>query len=564
MNGKIVGKRFQIVRQIGQGGMGSVHEAIDAVTQARVAIKLIEAEMAKSATLMGRFEREARAAATLDTPHIVKVLDAGTDEETGLPFLVLEYLEGEDLQHLVRRLGPLAPDLALRIVAQGCLGLERAHQARIVHRDIKPANFFLAKTGDSARLVKLLDFGIAKITRDPVDSNAETAGLTRTGSMLGTPLYMSPEQARGYKGLDLRSDLWSLGVVLYQALTGRTPHDDTEALGDLIIAICTEEATPIQELAPWVPPDVAAIAQRAMRFAPDARFQSAAEMFDAIRPLLPEGWAIEESMLRPLGEGDCKRVEPRLVTAPDVPVGRGGTTKSSATTWDRPAPPRAAALTTSVDDGGSPAIRPPVETTRSAGIDPATPLPAGASSSGASLEGLGATLGSRVVSPAPARSPATGTRGVILGAGAAIVLGIGGVATLRVARAPQEATPPPAPTSVAAAPPTVAPPAVEARPRTVKVVVLPADAAVEVDGVAATPNDGAVEITGVLASVHKVRLKSGDAEILRDVVVTEGGAIPPKVELPATPGIGTRPLPAKLPAVKPATAGSALPLRQER
>src|SRR5689334_19812220 len=235
--------------------MGSVYEAVDSVTGARVAVKLITAETARNATLMGRFEREARAAATIDTPHIVKVLDAGHDAESELPFIVMEFLEGEDVQQLIKRLGPLPPDLALRIVAQACLGLDRAHEARIIHRDIKPANFFLAKVGGGAapqRVVKLLDFGIAKITHDPSESKAETAGLTRTGSMLGSPLYMSPEQARGHKDLDRRADLWSLGVVLYQALTGRTPHQDTDALGELIIAICTEEPSPIQELAPWV------------------------------------------------------------------------------------------------------------------------------------------------------------------------------------------------------------------------------------------------------------------------------------------------------------------------
>src|SRR5262249_24458096 len=157
--------------------------------------------------------------------------DAGTDAETCLPFLVMEYLEGEDVQHLIKRLGPLSPDLALRIVAQACLGLDRAHEARIIHRDIKPANFFLAKAGfdthPAQRVVKLLDFGIAKIAPDPSYDSGETAGLTRTGSMLGSPLYMSPEQARGHKDIDRRADVWSMGVVLYQALTGRTPHQDT-------------------------------------------------------------------------------------------------------------------------------------------------------------------------------------------------------------------------------------------------------------------------------------------------------------------------------------------------
>ncbi len=359
MNGKVIGGRYKIVRLIGAGGMGSVYEAVDAVTGARVAVKLITAEMAKNRTLMGRFEREARAAATIDTPHIVKVLDAGVDAESQLPFLVMELLEGEDVQQLIKRLGPLAPDVALRVVAQACLGLDRAHEARIVHRDIKPANFFLARASGGQRVVKLLDFGIAKIARDPSESTGETAGLTRTGSMLGSPLYMSPEQARGHKDLDRRADLWSMGVVLYQALTARTPHQDTDALGELIIAICTEEPTPIQELSPWVPPAVAAVAHQAMRFAPDQRFQTAADMLDAIRPLLTDGWAIEESMFAPLGEADRVRVEPRLVTQPDMPVGRSGRTQNGG---------RAGGLATT--GGSTQVMSDPVVTAVSAGQAP--------------------------------------------------------------------------------------------------------------------------------------------------------------------------------------------------
>jgi serine/threonine-protein kinase len=254
---KVIARRYRIVRQIGAGGMGSVHEAVDETTQQRVAVKLIEAEISKDPTTMRRFEREARAAGTLDTPHIVKLLDAGVDQDAGVPFLVMEFLEGEDVHALVRRLGPLPPELALRIAAQGCLGLSKAHEARIVHRDIKPANFFLARGRADERILKLLDFGIAKITRDPNDSHAETAGLTRTGSLLGSPLYMSPEQARGSKEVDQRADVWSMGVVLYQMLTGHTPHEDTTALGELIISICTEEPPPVQQLSPWVPPDIA-------------------------------------------------------------------------------------------------------------------------------------------------------------------------------------------------------------------------------------------------------------------------------------------------------------------
>jgi serine/threonine-protein kinase len=497
---RVIARRYRIVRQIGAGGMGSVHEAVDQTTEQRVALKLIEAEISKDPTMMRRFEREARAAGTLDTPHIVKLLDAGVDQDGGVPFLVMEFLQGEDVHALVSRLGPLPPELALRIAAQGCLGLSKAHEARIVHRDIKPANFFLAHVSPRApqssagpgdeRILKLLDFGIAKITRDPNESHAETAGLTRTGSLLGSPLYMSPEQARGSKEVDQRADVWSMGVVLYQMLTGHTPHEDTTALGELIISICTEEPPPVQQLSPWVPPDIAAIAHHAMRFDPNARYQSGAEMLEAIRAHLPNGFAIVEGALRGLAEGDRGRVQPRLVTAPDTPMRRSGAV------------------------------------TARTGPD------ADEKTSGTSLEGLGGTLGD-ASSPAPRTSPAR-TWGVPIAVGVAVAVALVGGAALRFGRGSADAKPATPSDSASALPQPVVTPA-EPKARTVKLVVLPSEATVEVDGTPATVIDGAVEVVGALGSVHKVRVKSGAAEVLREVAISEQGALPPKIEAAAAP-----------------------------
>jgi serine/threonine-protein kinase len=459
-----------------------------------VAVKVITAETARNDTLVGRFEREARATMPIDTPHIVRVLDAGTDGPTGLPFLVMEFLEGEDVSHLVKRLGPLAPDLALRLVAQACLGLQKAHEARIIHRDIKPANFYLAREGQGgARTVKLLDFGIAKITRDPEDSKAETAGLTRTGSMLGSPLYMSPEQARGLKEIDRRADIWSLGVVLYQALTGRTPHHDSDALGELIIAICTEVPAPIQELAPWVPPAVALVAHQAMRFDPAERYQSAADMLEAIRPLLPAGWSIDEAMFRPLDDVERSKVEERHLTMPDTPVPRGGRT-----------------------------------------------APGDAVPPGTSIDGFGKTVGERSPGSAATPTPALPSRTLIY-AGAALALLSGGLLAFELfgsAAAGRHRNDP-----AAAEPP---------RPRTVRLVVLPEGATVEVDGAPAAVTDGVVEITGTLGSVHEVRLHAGGEQATHGVVVAESGPVPAKVQLDARPAASA--VPAAAP--KPAPLGS--------
>jgi serine/threonine-protein kinase len=309
--GKTLAGRYRLERVLGAGGMGSVYAAEDAQTGQRVAVKLIHGNLpADAAGLVQRFEREARAAGSIDTENICRCLDAGTDPESGQPFMVLEYLVGEDLQNIIKRLGPLPRELALRVTAQACLGLSAAHQAGIVHRDIKPANIFLAKAGEAEHTVKLLDFGVAKIRRDPTDVQGDTAGLTRTGSLLGSPLYMSPEQARSVKNVDHRADIWSMGVVLYQALAGRTPYHHVAGLGDLIIALCSDLPPPVQQFAPWVEPDVAAVIDRALRVDPRERWQTAAEMLEAIRALLPNGLAIRDDMMVPLDDATHDHIAP--------------------------------------------------------------------------------------------------------------------------------------------------------------------------------------------------------------------------------------------------------------
>ncbi|MDC0744041.1 serine/threonine-protein kinase [Polyangium mundeleinium] len=310
----LIGGRYRIERRLGAGGMGAVYEATDTQGGARVAVKVVTAEVARNELLLSRFEREVRAARALSTPHVVRAIDAGRDGDEGLPFLVMEVLEGEDVRAVLKRLGPVRPDLAVRIVAQACRGLEVAHAQGIVHRDVKPANLFLTSGPQPGeRTVKILDFGIAKLAPDPesMAQAGELTSLTQTGSMLGSPLYMAPEQARGHKHIDGRADLWSLGVVLYQALTGVTPHRDSGALGDLIIAICTEPAERVERLAPWVPPAVAAVVHRALDLDPTQRFQSAAEMHAALVALLPPGEAnagIHERMLVPLPEPERARL----------------------------------------------------------------------------------------------------------------------------------------------------------------------------------------------------------------------------------------------------------------
>ena len=294
MLGKTIDGKYQIVRLLGQGGMGAVYEAAHSGTGRRVALKVIVAETISRDAIL-RFQREARAAGVIESQHIVQVLDTGIDRELGMPFMVMEYLVGEDLQKLGERIGALSADLALRVAAQVCSGLHKAHEAQVVHRDIKPANIYLSRRDDEDVVVKLLDFGIAKVKEEQLSGGADQV-LTRTGSMMGSPLYMSPEQAMGLKTIDHRTDVWSLGAVLYEVLAGKTPHHGAETLGQLILAICSTPPVHIQRIAP-VSDEVAAIVHRALRLEPNERFQSAAEMRDAIRRLLPQGSNLTQAML---------------------------------------------------------------------------------------------------------------------------------------------------------------------------------------------------------------------------------------------------------------------------
>ncbi|WP_437631905.1 cytochrome c peroxidase [Sorangium sp. So ce854] len=326
-------QRYLILGLLGEGGMGAVYEARHLGTGRRVAVKVITSKLAQDEAVMARFEREARAAGAIDSEHIASVLDSGRDRATGLPFLVMELLSGEDVDQLLRRLGPLPPELALCIVAQACMGLIKAHDARVLHRDIKPANLFLARRDGGELSVKLLDFGVAKIQAD--DSFEKHQELTATSNLIGSPIYMSPEQARNMKDVDGRTDLWSLGIVLFKMLAGRTPYRNSRGLGELIVAICSVPAPPIQSLAPWVPYEVGEIVHRALQIDRNARFQSAAEMLDAVRTLLPYGASIREDMLQPLPDSVQADVPPpsRSPPNPDLPTRRPPTPAGTSVNW---------------------------------------------------------------------------------------------------------------------------------------------------------------------------------------------------------------------------------------
>jgi eukaryotic-like serine/threonine-protein kinase len=281
--------------------MGSVYEAEPEGGPERVAVKVLHAHLLEPGGVgPRRFRREVETARAIRSEHVVRMLDAGEDDATGHIYLVTEYLEGEDLQRLLERIGPLAVEGALRVMHQVLSGLCDAHDAGVIHRDIKPANIFLARGEGGKVKVKLLDFGIAKMRPDSM-SPAVSADLTTTGGFLGSPLYMSPEQVQSSRDVDHRTDLWSAGCAFYAMLTGRAPHQHLSAIGQLLVAICVTPAPPLSEIAPWVPRHVAEAVHRALHLHRDERYSSAARMLEAIRSMVPDP-ALSDDVLVPSGE----------------------------------------------------------------------------------------------------------------------------------------------------------------------------------------------------------------------------------------------------------------------
>jgi len=314
MEGRILAQKYELVRLLGQGGMGAVYEARNHLGK-RFAVKLLlKPEFSQDQALVTRFFREAKASAAIESEHVVEVFDTGEDPETRFPFIVMELLRGEDLEHTIQRVGALHTVGAARVIFQAAEGLRKAHEHGIVHRDIKPANIFMTMRDSGDALVKILDFGIAKQAMEALQAGQDQ-GLTKTGSMLGTPLYMSPEQAQGLRTVDGRSDIWSLAMCLYESLSGRTPWGDVETLGQLILSICSRDVTPIQELAPWVPPELALVVHKALQRDVNQRTASAHQLMDELRPFCGGGSTITPDVLIGVEEAT------RRVTAPRADMG---------------------------------------------------------------------------------------------------------------------------------------------------------------------------------------------------------------------------------------------------
>jgi eukaryotic-like serine/threonine-protein kinase len=274
-NTVLLGK-YRVEHLLGQGAMGAVYAAHHIDLGERVAIKCLTEELMGAQGAVERFLREARAAHRLRNKHICQVFDVGRFEN-GAPYMVMEYLDGEDLMKRVEREGPLPIDLAAKAVSQAADALVEAHAAGIIHRDIKPANLLLTFTATGEPFVKVLDFGIAKL------ANEAGVELTRTSTMIGSAMYMSPEQIRSAKHVDARSDVWSLGVTLYRLLVAAAPFV-AESIPELCVKVVADPPRPPTDFRPEIPSELERLVLRCLQKDPALRYQSAAELRDALEP----------------------------------------------------------------------------------------------------------------------------------------------------------------------------------------------------------------------------------------------------------------------------------------
>jgi serine/threonine-protein kinase len=286
--GKIIAGRYRVERLLGQGGMGSVWAGRHLTLDQLVAIKFIHPGLATSVEALRRFDTEAKAAARLKTRHAVQVYDHGVTADSE-PYIVMEYLDGESLEHAIRRRGPIPLPEVISIVTQAARALAAAHEQGIVHRDLKPDNVFLARDRDAGALgfvVKLVDFGIAKIVADEA---ARGAGATQAGMVLGTPHYMSPEALTASAPVGPASDIWSLGACAFAAACGRVPFEG-DAIGDVVLKVCAAPLPQPSRLVPELPKAFDDWFEKACSRSMSERFASVTEAADALSSL--EAWRL--------------------------------------------------------------------------------------------------------------------------------------------------------------------------------------------------------------------------------------------------------------------------------
>jgi eukaryotic-like serine/threonine-protein kinase len=311
--GDIIAEKYRVERVLGIGGMGIVVAVTHLQLGEPYAIKCLLPGGAADPEIVERFMREARAAVRIKSEHIARVSDVG-QLESGAPYILMEYLTGEDLSDLLKRQGPLSVRDAVEYVLQACTGIAEAHALGIVHRDLKPSNLFLTKRLDGASLVKVLDFGISKAVGDGTPHNPS---LTQTASVFGSPAYMSPEQIRSAKNVDYRTDVWALGVILFELLTAQTPFT-AETSGGLLSAIAADEPHHLRDVRPDAGDELDAIVRRCLEKKVQNRFQSVSELASALEPFRASNSLVSVGRIRRLSNAPSNR----SVIPPPTSTGR--------------------------------------------------------------------------------------------------------------------------------------------------------------------------------------------------------------------------------------------------
>jgi eukaryotic-like serine/threonine-protein kinase len=283
--GELLAGKYRVERVLGAGGMGYVVAALHEQLGQRVAVKLLVPELCENEDSVTRFLREARAAVQIHSEHVARVIDVG-ELTNGSPYMVMEFLSGHDLAEELDLPGNLEIEVAIDYVLQASEAVAEAHSLNLIHRDLKPANLFLTHRPDGTALVKVLDFGISKAINVNDSALEPVPSLTATHSLLGSPAYMSPEQIRRPKSVDTRTDIWSLGSILFELLT-RDPPFNADSPIALLAAVVSDPLPSIREKRPDVPPELEAVIAKCLEKKPDDRYQTVAELADALAPFAP-------------------------------------------------------------------------------------------------------------------------------------------------------------------------------------------------------------------------------------------------------------------------------------
>jgi serine/threonine-protein kinase len=334
--GDVLVEKYRVERVLGQGGMGVVVAALHLQLEQHVALKFLLPGAAAVPEAVARFLREARAAARIQSDHVVRVTDVGT-LDSGAPYMVMELLHGMDLSQVVRTTGPIAVTQAVDYMLQACEGVAEAHKFGIVHRDLKPSNLFLTRKSDGSPLIKVLDFGISKTTSV---TGAGPLTLTATTAIMGSPLYMSPEQVRSAKDVDARTDIWSLGIVLYEFLSG-APVFNGDSASAVMAMIVADPPPPIRAVRPDVPAEVEAVILRCLEKDRTRRYANLGELAVAIAPFAsPRGRASAEHVARifQVATDATATASPALFPAMGAPLPTGASWGNTAPS----SPPRRA------------------------------------------------------------------------------------------------------------------------------------------------------------------------------------------------------------------------------